>query len=483
MDIELFVHGTATGQTFWNTSQSEVSLYYQNFTTIDGSILLIEQKPFEGKPYIYYNYLLYDNHTSKIISTDGRLGSNYIGITLRTDKILTDFLGIYYLLDNVFKKRIVGTVLSSDGANYKFKVANINDCNEELQEIFDDVVYIINNGKSIITSTTTEEIKEVKIKGAKTQIINIFETTNQYCLNQLKKGEKLVLSPFAPSMRERNLQNKNKQDKEALQAQIQEAQKKLSKNEENKNSLESQLATLKKEKDDLNKKIENLNTELQKYKKSEKANIAKDVAEIKSDVKRLLACPYSSGDNKKPKVRVTVQEDEWKGKENQVTESKDDNLGLLNLITYIFILIIVIGFFVLIFFLFKGCFSKEEPTFPHKDSIETIIEQNETEYEESNEKPTIEDKGNNISIHDYNNEGYIEPGRNYQISARKNAEVQNWKINGGKITTGKENSPSITIQLDGSSTIDIYCTINDTVYHRGPIQVTKKQVSQDHFYY
>ena len=113
MEVELFVHGVPSGEGFWG--KEEDRNYFGTFYdhSSDEVKFLIQTRALKGKPYCYYNYLVYKTVGSQapnIVANDGRDGS-YFGITLRLDAYCKDIVNMYRILDTVFNVYVMGNLL------------------------------------------------------------------------------------------------------------------------------------------------------------------------------------------------------------------------------------------------------------------------------------------------------------------------------------------------------------------------------------
>ena len=119
MDVEILIHGVPDGQDYYGIKeeQTNMGLFYDK--SPESVKFVIETKKQGNSAYTYYSFLRYKG----MIGAGGRPGS-YFGLTLRLDKYYQDAIHIYNLMDIVFKRYIVGTLLVPSGDGYKYAVTN-----------------------------------------------------------------------------------------------------------------------------------------------------------------------------------------------------------------------------------------------------------------------------------------------------------------------------------------------------------------------
>ena len=130
MDLEIYIHGASKGHQIW---PSEARDHYVNRFYIpasDETKFLVElRKGQDEKLFCYYSYLKYKN----IVGGDGREGS-YVGITIRLDYYYIDVVSVYNILDVIYKKHIVGTLLVQDKGFCKYLTTDFQIKDRELTE-------------------------------------------------------------------------------------------------------------------------------------------------------------------------------------------------------------------------------------------------------------------------------------------------------------------------------------------------------------
>ena len=198
MDIEIFVHGVPNGQSFWG--KEEDRNYFGNFygqNNSDAVKYLIQTRSSNGKTYCYYNYLVYQ----KVIGSDGREGS-YFGLSIRFDAYCKDFIGIYKILDTVFTAHVLNKVLKVQNGSYKYIIADFVSASEIMDNIKDAIWQLL---QSTLTNDSICSLGSFTIGGRDLPTGNLYEITANDVEATVKKYGKIALSPYYPTVREKNM--------------------------------------------------------------------------------------------------------------------------------------------------------------------------------------------------------------------------------------------------------------------------------------
>ena len=116
MNVEFQIHGVlSSGQKTWKQEDKD---YYAQFYSDQAEDVLMTVE-IVNRPHgvsAYYNYLRNNNILS------ARVGS-YFGMTMRIDgAFCRDVKSIYMILDNLFNKMIVGSLLVPKGDKYEYAI-------------------------------------------------------------------------------------------------------------------------------------------------------------------------------------------------------------------------------------------------------------------------------------------------------------------------------------------------------------------------
>lgn len=198
MDIEIFVHGVPNGQSFWG--KEEDRNYFGNFygqNNSDAVKYFIQTRSSNGKTYCYYNYLVYQ----KVIGSDGREGS-YFGLSIRFDAYCKDFAGIYKILDCIFTAHVLNKILKIQNGSYKYIIADFVSASEIMGNIKDAIWQLL---QSTLTNDSICSLGSFTIGGRDLPTGNLYEITANDVEATVKKYGKIALSPYYPTVREKNM--------------------------------------------------------------------------------------------------------------------------------------------------------------------------------------------------------------------------------------------------------------------------------------
>ena len=188
MDVELLIHGVPDGHDYYGIKeeQANMSLFYDNSS--EPVKFIVETKTMGNNAYAYYSYLRYKN----IIGAGGRPGS-YFGLTLRLDKYYQDAIHIYSLLEMLFKRYVVGTILTTSGDGYKYLVPTFASKAAEVdkaQQVFLQL-FLTTCVSSKFLDIDASFIRPI----AKASVGNLMDVNEGSILASMKKNSKVVLSP------------------------------------------------------------------------------------------------------------------------------------------------------------------------------------------------------------------------------------------------------------------------------------------------
>lgn len=254
MKVDLFVFGVPNGEDYWGPEEDRK--YFGNFydQSNDEVKFFIQTRLSGGKPYCYYNYMVYKSHDSNIsnvVAFDGRDGS-YFGLSLRFDAYCKDIMNMYRILDTIYNVYIVGDILKKEKSKLKYTIPNFSSVNGKLESIQNYSVQLIQNAFGAEDFTSLDNFT---FNIGNVLKCNLYECSNDAVLIAIKQNGGLALSPYYPSNQVIEISNKFKLELEKL------------KNQHNK-----ELSICEKNKLDL---IEKQKTEIQKLKNEyeEKLNI------------------------------------------------------------------------------------------------------------------------------------------------------------------------------------------------------------------
>lgn len=209
MDLEIFIHGVPDGQKIYG--KKDDLPYLQSFygrSDNEETKFLIEFRNLNGRNYCYYSYLKSRN----IIAFNGRPGS-YFGVSIRIDTYCTDFVNMYRLMDVVYNKYVLGSVLSLNGENLKYSVPDFRDniCSSIKQAIETLIRNLFSD------NDFRSELQRIQIVNSnRIGQFNILDCTKENVWNLLIKDSKIAISPEFQTRKEYNLSVRYNKEKENI---------------------------------------------------------------------------------------------------------------------------------------------------------------------------------------------------------------------------------------------------------------------------
>ena len=211
MDLEIYIHGASKGHQIW---PSEARDHYVNRFYIpasDETKFLVElRKGQDEKLFCYYSYLKYKN----IVGGDGREGS-YVGITIRLDYYYIDVVSVYNILDVIYKKHIVGTLLVQDKGFCKYLTTDFQIKDRELTEAKKSLTSLL---QLSMVNTDFVNISSLQASNDGTlPEINLLDCTKENILSVIRKCSKVAISPYYLTIKDKDTQKTIKEEKAAYE--------------------------------------------------------------------------------------------------------------------------------------------------------------------------------------------------------------------------------------------------------------------------
>ena len=279
MDVELFVHGVPSGEGFWG--KEEDRNYFGTFYdhSSDEVKFLIQTRALKGKPYCYYNYLVYKTAGSpapNVVANDGRDGS-YFGLSLRLDAYCKDFVNMYRILDTVYNVYVIGTLLKMEKTKLKYTTPDFASVVDTLKTIENVTLQLIQKAFSVESFT---KLDGFAVSGNNYSTYNLYDCTMDKVMAVIKQYGKVAISPYYQTNKEATLQQQCNAQIQSIQQQCEarlqaEAEARVKEKNEINISLSSaknQVAQLQK---DLGQKEDTINQQ-----KSEIARLQTDIRNL-----------------------------------------------------------------------------------------------------------------------------------------------------------------------------------------------------------
>lgn len=198
MDVELFVYGVPCGEDFWG--KDEDRSYFG--TLYDGRSdevkFLIQTRSLNGRPYCYYNYMVYKD----VVDNNGRPGS-YFGISLRFDAYCKDIINMYRILDTIYNVYVLGNLLKADKSKLKYAVSSFTNASGTLRNIEDATLQLVQKAYSNDSFTS---LSRFPTSGGNCPTCNLYDCTTENVLTAVKQYGKIAISPYYPSGKETTMQ-------------------------------------------------------------------------------------------------------------------------------------------------------------------------------------------------------------------------------------------------------------------------------------
>ena len=201
MDLEIYIHGASKGHQVWPIEKKDAYINCFYVPASEETKFLIELRSNQdGKLFCYYSYLKYKN----VVGGDGRDGS-YFGITLRLDYYCTDVVTIYNILDTIYKKHIIGTLLSRENGINKYIVTDFQTKENELNEAKKTLISLLQLSVSSYDFLSIQSLQAYK-DGSLPEV-NLLDCTKDNILSVMRKCSKVAISPYYLTLKDKHTQN------------------------------------------------------------------------------------------------------------------------------------------------------------------------------------------------------------------------------------------------------------------------------------
>lgn len=193
--FNIIVHGVPYGQDIFSTDpiadESYIKTFYKQQDDPLESLFEIEVRKEGNQQVVYYHYL----KRRDVFDAEGRAGS-YFGFTLRTDVSCDEVALLFHHMDEVFRTRILDSLLERAGNGYRHLVKKYSQC----ESVVDSMVQEFNAWLSLPgIRQLFHEIPACPQAKSVSKVCNLedfarFETVK----GALQKGMTVQLSPDVP---------------------------------------------------------------------------------------------------------------------------------------------------------------------------------------------------------------------------------------------------------------------------------------------
>lgn len=206
MEIEgIYLHGGAKGFSFINDNgtQTEYDSFFKRFydkiTKAAISIqkiesvsksFIIESLPVNGKQ--FYDYTFMEHYVYDI---SGR--PSYFGITIRLSAFYCEVSDLYFILDTIFKKDIIGNLLLPKDSSYMCTKEQIDKL--LFESVMNDIVQL---SSSVLQDSNLRGVRSVSAEKGGGVSINLIDCQPQIVEKAISQHGRLTISTLAPLQRE-----------------------------------------------------------------------------------------------------------------------------------------------------------------------------------------------------------------------------------------------------------------------------------------
>lgn len=206
MEIEgIYLHGGAKGFSFINDSgtQTEYDSFFKRFydkiTKAAISIqkiesvsksFIIESLPVNGKQ--FYDYTFMEHY---VYDVSGR--PSYFGITIRLSAFYCEVSDLYFILDTIFKKDIIGNLLLPKDSSYMCTKEQID--KPLFEKVMNDIVQL---SSSVLQDSNLRGVRSVSSEKGGGVSFNLIDCQPQVVEKAISQHGRLTISTGAPLQRE-----------------------------------------------------------------------------------------------------------------------------------------------------------------------------------------------------------------------------------------------------------------------------------------
>lgn len=206
MEIEgIYLHGGAKGFSFINDSgtQTEYDSFFKRFydkiTKAAISIqkiesvsksFIIESLPVDGKQ--FYDYTFMEHY---VYDVSGR--PSYFGITIRLSAFYCEVSDLYFILDTIFKKDIIGNLLLPKDSSYMCTKEQID--KPLFEKVMNDIVQL---SSSVLQDSNLRGVRSISGEKGGGVSINLIDCQPQVVEKAISQHGRLTISTGVPLQRE-----------------------------------------------------------------------------------------------------------------------------------------------------------------------------------------------------------------------------------------------------------------------------------------
>ena len=289
--FNIIVHGVPYGQNIFSTDpvadESYIKTFYKQQDNPLETLFEIEARKEGNQQLVYYHYL----KRRDVLDAEGRAGS-YFGFTLRTDVSCDEMALLFHHMDEVFRTRILGSLLERAGNGYRHRVRKYSQC----KSVVESMVKEFNDWLALPgIQSLFHEVPACPQAKTSSKVCNLEDYARyEVVKGVLQKGMTMQLSPDVPrnaylsKMAELNnqLDTAAAQQKQAVELAKSESRSEMDRMNKSIQEQKREIDRLNEETDRLNGEINRLNGETDRL-KTENARWKEAYEQKANEVQRL----------------------------------------------------------------------------------------------------------------------------------------------------------------------------------------------------
>ena len=284
--FNIIVHGVPYGQDIFSTDpiadESYIKTFYKQQDNPLETLFEIEVRKEGNQQVVYYHYL----KRRDVFGAEGRAGS-YFGFTLRTDVSCDEVALLFHHMDEVFRTRILGSLLERAGNGYRHLVKKYSQC----ESVVDSMVLEFNAWLSLPgIRQLFHEIPACPQAKSVSTVYNLAEMSSSAVVKgALQRGMTMRLSPDVPrNADQQKMAELNRKIATAFAEKERAVEQAKAESRSEMDRMNKSIQEQKREIDRLNGEINRLNGETDRLKK-ENARLQEAYEQKANEVQRLKA--------------------------------------------------------------------------------------------------------------------------------------------------------------------------------------------------
>lgn len=388
MEIEgIYLHGGAKGFSFINDrgTQTEYDSFFKRFydkiTKAAISIqkiesvsksFIIESLPVNGKQ--FYDYTFMEHF---VYDVSGR--PSYIGITIRLSAFYCEVSDLYFILDTIFKKDIIGNLLLPKDSSYMCTKEQID--KPLFEKVMNDIIQL---SSSVLHDSNLRSIRYVSGEKGSVASINLIDCQPQVVEKAISQYGRLTISTEVPLQRESQSKKEFDKLKQQWTAKWNDLQGKHTAAINNTQGLNGTIQTLQGQLSQAQNDLKRVRREYDEYKSKNKLSyeVINGLKEEKQALLKLADFVDSLAIVEQPQTHGSQKTNKVHDNRNKNRNEHEDNEDVLSfsikpyLVYIIPVIVIALALIVWGLFSLKDCSGKGFLSFIYKKTpVAEVVEQ------------------------------------------------------------------------------------------------------------